>query len=153
MISWRKTHRIVALVATLPLVVITVTGIVLQLRNQFEFIQPALVKTTPVDHLPLMTLERVIERFEAEEIEQIIYRPKKGSLVVRVKSEQEIQLHPQTGEILKSAPRRTGFLIHLHQGSFFGNFGQYFVYFLGSLGLCYLIISGIFIYPFKRKRT
>lgn len=133
--------------------IIAVTGTVLLYRNQFEFIQPSLVKSESVEGSQLLTLESITEQFGKENIEQIIYKPSKGTLAVRLIDATEAQIHPQTGEVLKSAKRRTNFLIELHQGSWMGAFGQLGIHFLGGLGLIFLIVSGIVIYPFKRKRV
>ncbi len=127
------------------------TGIVLQLRDQFEWIQPAPVKSQAIAGSSLLSLEAITERFKDQGLEQIIYKPAKGSLVVRLRDDVEAHLHPQTGEILKRATRRTTFLIDLHQGSWLGKFGQYGVHVTTGLGLLFLIVSGLIIYPFKRK--
>jgi uncharacterized iron-regulated membrane protein len=153
MMSWRKIHRYVALVILLPLTLISLTGVVLQLRSQFEFIQPSTIKNEMPKDSKLMSFESLLETYGAKNIEQIILKPSKGSLVVRLLDGHELQLNPVTGEVLKKALRRTNFLIELHQGSFFGKFGQYGVFFLAALGLCFLIVSGMIIYPFKRKRV
>ncbi len=150
---WRKLHRYVALAVLIPMTIIAVTGTVLLYRNQFEFIQPSSVKSESVEGSQLLTLESITEQFGKENIEQIIYKPSKGTLAVRLIDATEAQIHPQTGEVLKSAKRRTNFLIELHQGSWMGAFGQLGIHFLGGLGLIFLIVSGIVIYPFKRKRV
>lgn len=150
---WRKLHRYVALAVLIPMTIIAVTGTVLLYRNQFEFIQPSAVKSESVEGSQLLTLESITEQFGKENIEQIIYKPSKGTLAVRLLDATEAQIHPQTGEVLKSAKRRTNFLIELHQGSWMGAFGQLGIHFLGGLGLIFLIVSGIVIYPFKRKRA
>lgn len=149
--SWRKLHRIIGLVILLPLTMITVTGIILQLRNQFEAIQPATLKNK-LSGAPIYSYEKILDTFGASNVEQIIFKPSKGSLVVRLNDGDEVQLNPETGEVLKKAARRTSFLIELHQGSWMGKFGQYGIHFVSGLGLFFLIVSGIIIYPFKRKR-
>jgi uncharacterized iron-regulated membrane protein len=151
--NWRKVHRYVALATLLPMMLIAITGVILQMRNQFEFIQPATIKNTLPADAKFLDLGTISKQFGHENIEQIILKPGKGSLVVRLLDGHEVQLHPVTGEILKKAMRRTNFFIELHQGSFFGNIGQYGIFFLTGLGLCFLIVSGIVIYPFKRKRS
>jgi len=151
--GWRRLHRIVALIILLPLIIVSVTGIVLLVRNQFEFLQPATVKSEPVSGSQLLTFESIAEEFGKDKIEQIIYRPGRNSMVVRLNDDTEVQIHPQTGDVLKTAKRRTNFIIELHQGSWMGAFGQLGVHMITGLGLFFLIISGIIIYPFKRKRV
>lgn len=122
------------------------------MRNQFEYLQPVTIKNKLDPSLPVYSTEKLIETYGAKNIEQIIFRPGKGSLVVRLMDGNELQLHPHSGEVLKKAQRRTNFLIELHQGSWMGSFGQYGIHFMSGLGLFFLIFSGIIIYPFKRKR-
>jgi uncharacterized iron-regulated membrane protein len=150
--NWRQWHRVVGLVILLPLLVVTVTGIILQLRNQFEYLQPATIKNKLDISQSIYSTEKLVEEYGSKNIEQIIFRPGKGSLVIRLMDGDELQLNPHTGEVLKRAQRRTNFLIELHQGSWMGPAGQYGIHFMSGLGLFFLIISGIIIYPFKRKR-
>lgn len=151
--NWRKNHRIIGLIITVPLTITVVTGIILQLRGQFEFIQPSPVKSEIKKDQTYLSFEKISEIAGAENVDQIIMRPGKGTLVVRLKDQNELHLHPQTGEVLKKSLRRTNFLIELHQGSWLGPFGQFGIHFLSGLGLFFLILSGLFLYPFKRKRV
>lgn len=149
----KKYHRYVALVAALPLLIVSLTGTLLLVRNQFEWIQPSPVSKNLVPGQALLTLESIQLIIGNEsEIDQIIYRPKKNNLSVRLSDGNEVQLNPQTGEILKKGKRQTSFLIDIHQGSWLGNFGQYGIYLPAAFGFIFLIFSGIAIYPFKRKK-
>lgn len=150
--NWKKSHRYVALAATLPLLVIALTGVILQLRNQFEWIQPITISNKLEKNNPLLTLEKAMAGLNPEEVDQVVFRPAKGSLSVRLKDGVEIQMHPQTGVVLKKSLRRTNLLIELHQGSWLGPAGQYLIHFMAGLCLCFLIFSGIKIYPFKSRR-
>lgn len=147
--SLRRWHRIVSVVIAVPLALIIVTGLVLQLRNQFEAIQPATVKTENTG-APLLKLEDVLAKVEGQ-VDQVIYRPEKHALAVRMKDGMEVQIHPQTGEILKRAPRMTNFLIDLHQGSFLGPWSQFGLFILTGWGLLFLLVSGLYIFPWKKK--
>ncbi len=150
--NWKKWHRIVALMISTPLILVVVSGLVLQLRNQFESIQPKSVSNILIPNSPIFPLDQIVVRFGEKNIDQIIYRPSKANLSVRMKDGMDIQVNPQTGEILKSAPRRTNFFIEIHQGTWLGWFGQYVVYLPTALGLAFLIFSGMLIYPFKKRK-
>lgn len=147
----RTYHRWIGLLITLPLLVIVLTGLVLQLRNKFEWIQPTSLSAELSSDGRYLTYEDILQRYPVQNVDQIILRPGKKNLSLRLKDGQEIQLHPQTGAVLKTAIRRTNFLIDLHQGSFFGAFGQYVLYLLTGLGLLFLILSGLLLFPFKRR--
>jgi uncharacterized iron-regulated membrane protein len=150
--KWRTWHAWVGLVAALPLLVIVVTGLVLQLRNQFEAIQPKTVTMKLEEGKPLLSMEEVIVKFPPGKVEQIIYRPSKGNYSIRIKGGDEIQMNPQTGEVIKDLPRRAGLLIDIHQGSWLGPFGQYVLHFGAGLSLVFLLISGVLIFPIRRWR-
>lgn len=147
----RKQHRYVALLIALPLIFISVTGVILLYRNQFEWIQPKSVSSTLELGKSLLSFEEISSKV-GPGIDQIIYKPSKGNLAVRMKSGLEYQLHPQTGEVLKKAERRTAFLIELHQGSWLGPFGQLFIHGIAGFGLIFLIYSGFVILPFWRRK-
>jgi uncharacterized iron-regulated membrane protein len=151
--DWRKYHRYVALVFTLPLIFVAISGVMLQLRNQFEWIQPSPVTATMSSGEPVLSFEKIITDHGKDSIDQIIYRPQKKNLAIRLKDGTELQIHPQTGIVLKQAMRRTNFLIDLHQGTWIGKIGQFGIYFPTALAFCFLIISGIVIYPFKKRRS
>lgn len=150
---WRKWHRDVGLIVALPLLAVALTGSLLILRNQFEWIQPKAVAPEYQAHTPLLTLEQIEGKIGNREIDQIIYRPKKKNLSVRLKDSTEIQLHPQTGVVLKEAKRRTNLFIEIHQGSWLGGLGMYAIHLPAALGFIFLIVSGILIYPFKKKKN
>jgi len=147
----RRWHRIVSVIIAAPVALIIVTGLVLQLRNQFEAIQPGTVKTEKTN-APLISLEDALSRVQGP-IDQVIFRPEKHALAIRLKDGTEVQLHPQTGEVLKTAPRRTNFLIDLHQGSFLGAWSQFGLFILAGWGLLFLLISGLLIYPWQTLRA
>lgn len=149
----RKYHRIISLIIALPLFLVVSTGITLIPRGKVDFIQPRPVKMEKISDKSLLSIAEIISASQVKEteIDQIIYRPQKFHLALRLKNGEEIQMHPQTGEILKKQMRYTNILIELHQGSFFGEVGQYGVMLITGLGLMFLLISGLLIYPWRKK--
>lgn len=151
--NWRKLHKKVSLVITLPLLVVVISGFFLQFRNTFEWIQPKVV-SAPVTGQPLIGFNEILAKhtIDPTKLDQIIYQAKKNIIIVRWPDGRELQLHPQTGEVMKEAVRRTAFFIELHQGSLFGPLGQFGLYVLTSFGLFFLIISGIqMLWPRRRS--
>ncbi len=151
--NWRKYHRIISIMVALPFFIVLISGLLLQVRQQVEFIQPKALSASKIEGKSLLTVSEIIQfaGVRAEEIDQIIFKPGKFQLSLRLKSNEEIQLHPQTGDILKRAPRLTNFLIEIHQGSYFTEWGQYLVFLPSALGLLFLLISGLVLYQ-RRKR-
>lgn len=151
---WRKYHRIVSLIVLLPFALVLGTGLVLQLRQELDFIQPKAVAMERIEGKAILTIDEMIQASgePRETIERVIFKPSKFHLALWLKDGRELQIHPQTGEILKSAPRYTNFLIELHQGSFFSKWAQYLVFFPAGLGVLFLTISGLVIYPWRKLR-
>jgi uncharacterized iron-regulated membrane protein len=139
----RKWHRKVSLIIALPLLLVVLSGLVLQLRNQSEWIQPKTV-SAPRGY-EVIHFNRLIQglNISEKEVDQVIYRPGKNNISLRLKSGEEIQVDPANGRVLKRAMRRTGWLIELHQGSIFGSIGQYGIFFLTGIGMVFLIITGV----------
>jgi uncharacterized iron-regulated membrane protein len=152
---WRKYHRIVSLIVVLPFALVLLTGILLQLRQQFDVIQPKAVKMEKVEGQAILSLDEMVKASgeTPANIDQVVWRPGKFHLAMRLKDGREIQMHPQTGEILKNAKRYTNILIDLHQGTFFTQWGQYGIFFPAALGMLFLTISGLVIYPWRKKRV
>ncbi len=74
----RKYHRFIALIFFVPLFIIATTGILLQLRSNWEWIQPKTISTVFIPESPLLSYENIVNIVESKEkIEQIIYRPEK----------------------------------------------------------------------------
>lgn len=147
--KWRKWHAYFGLIAALPMIVTSFTGVLLQLRSKIEWIQPSPVAITLEEGKPYLSVEEVLAKFPGQ-VEGLGLRPGKGGYSLRLKNGNEVQIHPQTGELLKDSPRRSTLLIKIHEGSWMGPFGSLGIHFASGLILVFLIISGIFIFPWKR---
>jgi len=151
--NWRKYHRLISIIIALPFSVVIITGLVLMVRSKVEVIQPASLKVEKLSDKPLLDFQTLFMKsgVRENEVDQIIFKPEKFQLTLRLKNHEEIQLHPQTGMILKRAKRWTGFLIDLHQGSFLGEVGQFGIFLPSGLGVLFLLISGLVLFPRRRK--
>lgn len=149
----RRYHRIISLIIAIPFAVVIISGLLLQVRQNFESIQPRAVATKPIDGKELLTFKEILSLtdFNEKEVDQIIYRPGKFNLSLRLKNGNEVQLHPQTGEVLKNSTRLTTLLIDLHQGSYFSTWVQYLIFLPAGLGVLFLLVSGLMIYPRRKK--
>ncbi len=152
--KWRKWHAYLGLIAFLPLLVTALTGILLQWRSKAEWIQPRPVPVIIEEGRPFIPVEDILKRYSRGEVEAFMYRPGKSGYVLRLKGGDEVQIHPQTGDIGKSAQRLSTTLIHIHEGSWMGQFGTLFIHFSAGVILIFLLISGVMIFPWRRwKRT
>ncbi len=145
----RRWHAYLGLIAALPMIATAFTGVLLQLRSKIEWIQPSPVAVVLEDGKPYLRVEEVLAKFPGQ-VEGLGLRPGKGGFSLRLKNGNDVQVHPQTGEILKDSPRRSTLLIKIHEGSWMGPFGSLGIHLVSGLILVFLIISGIYIFPWKR---
>lgn len=159
----RQWHRWGAIVASAPLLLTILTGLLLLHRGHVDWIQPQAHKGEAVQVAPAIGPEAVLEilktRPEAEvsswkDVSQMIYRPGRGTWQVRVQNHHEVQIDGQTGAVLHSRYRTSTLLIQLHEGSFFGKAVMYWVFFPAGLLLLSLWLTGIwlFIGPVLRRK-
>ena len=150
--KWRKWHAYLGLIAFLPLLATSLTGVMLQLRSKVEWIQPKPVPVVLEEGRPFIPVEEILKKYPQGTVERFMYRPGKSGYVLGLKNGDEVQVHPQTGEVSKSAPRLSTTLIHIHEGSWMGPFGTLFIHFSAGLIMIFLLISGVMIFPWKRWR-
>lgn len=145
----RVFHRWIAGFILLPMMVTAVTGGLLILRHQLEWVQPASLKQSPPDRWA--SIETVYAKLladpktqveEWQDIASIIVKPSKGIFHVRTAGGLQVQMAGTDAEILSILPRRTGLLITLHEGSFWGDDVRYYLFFPAVIGLLLLLISG-----------
>lgn len=147
-INVRKIHLYLALIFSIPLIIIIGSGIVLITKSFFPGIQAPIIEATKIENTPLAQISDFNQK---PNVEQIIYRPNKNNIVVRYKNDLEEQYHAQTKELLHSSIRHTNWIIRLHQGSYFSEFIKTYVFIPTGIALLLLWITGITIY-LKMKR-
>lgn len=149
----RVVHRWGSLVVAVPVLVVLLSGLILLLKKEFTWIQPAtqkgnskelllgfdevlaIVKTVP---------EACIESWD--DINRLDVRPSKGMLKVRAENSWEIQIDTQSGEILQVAYRRSDLIESLHDGSFFHDKARLWVFFPSAVVLLGLWLTGIYLF-------
>ena len=157
----RLFHRWGAIIVALPVLVVIVTGIILQLKKEFVWIQPATQRgnskepSLPFDQI--LEIAKSVPEAEIEswgDIDRLDVRPSKGMLKIRAVNRHEIQLDTKTGDILQVAYRRSDFIESIHDGSFFHDKVKLWVFLPSSVILLLLWITGIylFIMPYQSRR-
>jgi uncharacterized iron-regulated membrane protein len=157
--SARRFHRLIALGIALPTLLVLVTGILLQLRQDWRWIQPRAELAQP--GMPVITIQQALEQVRAvpeagvrswEDVATFDVRFRKGTISVRTRNGYEVQLDGRDGKVLSAAPRRTSLLIELHQGSFFHPLVMRWVFLPAGIGLLFLWFSGVWIWAKRRPR-
>jgi uncharacterized iron-regulated membrane protein len=150
---WRKTHYWGAIACSLPVLVILITGILLMLKKQSHWVQPPTIKTeirvptvnftdilNAVTHVP----DAGIKSFS--DIERLDIRPNKGVIKVRANNGWEVQLDPQTAQVLQVAYRRSHIIEAIHDGSFFHDQAKLGLFLPASIVLLILWLTGIYLF-------
>ena len=156
----RKLHRWGSIAVALPFFVVLCTGLLLQLKKQFTWIQPAESKTA--FHVPAVTMEQILASARAvpeakvtswEDIDRLDVRPGKGIVKVLTVAHWELQLDLATGALLQSAYRRSDVIESLHDGSWFHALVKLWVFLPAAVIVLGLWITGmyLFVLPFRAR--
>ena len=150
----RRTHAWISICFAVPLVVIIITGILLQLKKQLPFVQP--IERAGVTHEPVATPAQYLEAINRgkldgnvtwKDVQRVDIRPSKGIAKVILKSDVEYQVDLGSGHILQRELRMSDFIESLHDGSFFaGDISKLGVFLPAAIGLLVLWVSGIYMF-------
>ena len=121
----RLLHRWIAIVIALPMLLVILTGIVLQVRKPIDWVQPPTL-TGSSAYEPTVRLEELLTQVKSvpemqvtgwQDIKLLDMRPQKGIVKVRNFDELETQVDVTTGEVLQTAQRRNDFIAKMHDFS------------------------------------
>lgn len=162
----RLLHRWATVLVAVPVLVVLVTGVMLQWKKHSSWIQPPTHRGTGNE--PAVGFDRILAAAQAvpeagisswDDIDRIDVRPGKGVAKVRSHSRWEVQIDTQSGELLHAAYRRSDLIEALHDGSFFGDGIKLGVFFPAAIALTLMWATGIwlFVLPYvsrqkRRKR-
>jgi len=161
----RKLHRWAAIVTALPVVIVIISGVILQVKKEFDWIQPPTQRGT--DSVPALSFDQILDAMRNvpyagltswEHIDRLDVRPGKGIIKVRGNNDREIQLDAATGEVLQVAVRRSGLIESIHDGSFFHESFKLWVFLPSAVILAVMWGTGIYLFllPYilrKHRRT
>lgn len=157
----RKIHYWISILFALPVLLIIVSGILLQTKKEFEWIQPPEIRgvgKTPEISLPqVLEISRTVPEAEIEtwaDIVRLDVRPSRGMLKVRAKNNWEIQIDTENGEILQTAFRRSDIIEAIHDGSFFHDSFKIWIFLPSGIVLLLLWLTGIYLFllPYIKRR-
>ena len=149
----RRVHRWGAIACMMPLIVVISTGLLLQLKKEIAWVQPAEQRGTGT--VPVIGPDAVLRAVRAApgagveswgDIDRLDVRPSKGLIKVQTKQGLEVQLDASNGRVLQVAPRRSDLIESLHDGSFFGQVAKLGVFLPAGLLLLVLWISGVYLW-------
>jgi len=159
----RKLHRHASILFFLPMVIVIVSGLLLQLKKEAEWIQPPSAKAAGGD--PVISMDQILTAAisveEAkiatwDDIDRLDVRPGKGLVKVQPKNtDYEIQIDTKTAEVLQVAVRRSDLIESIHDGSFFHDKAKLGLFLPNGFILLFLWMSGMILWylPFSMKRA
>lgn len=161
------THRWGSILVLIPTAVVIGSGIVLQLKNELDWIQPPTQQGSSAElslsfeqilNVARRTPETQVESWD--DIDRLDVRPGKGMLKVRCKNRWEVQLDATTGDVLQVAYRRSDLIESIHDGSFFHDRVKLWLFLPSGIVLGILWLTGIYMFfqPYcakwnKRRKT
>lgn len=149
----RKSHRWGALIVAAPFLIVLITGLILQLKKEWHFVQPPTKKGTPlaldVSFATILSSSQTVPEANIqtwEDIERLDVRPDKGIIKVQAKNYYEIQLDSSDGKVLQVAYRNSDWLEAMHDGSWFHEQAKLWIFLPSAVIVLTLWISGIYLF-------
>lgn len=149
----RKLHRWGAMVIALPFLVVVLTGILLQLKKDWSWVQPPTARGK--GQAPEITLARLLDAAKSvpeaeikgwDEIDRIDFQPSKGMAKVQAKNRWEVQVDLKTAAVLHVAYRRSDLIESLHDGSWFHDKAKLFIFLPAAFVVFGLWITGVYLF-------
>ncbi len=152
-LKMRQWHRWGAILIALPFLLVILTGILLQLKKEWSWVQPPTQKG--VGKAPAITMDALLaaaksrpecEAKDWKDIVRIDLQPGKGVAKVQMKNNWEVQVDLQSGEVLQLAYRRSDIIESLHDGSWFHDSAKLWVFLPTAVVVLGLWITGIYLF-------
>lgn len=162
----RKVHRWGAVLIALPLLVVVVSGLMLQVKKQSTWVQPQTQKGS--GKTPTLGMGQLLDTLKGvpeaevggwEHVDRVDVRPKDGIYKVTCKNRYEVQVDFATAEVLQVAYRRSDLIESFHDGSVFSEEVKMWVFLPAAVVLLALWVTGLilFIHPWwvklRRKKA
>jgi uncharacterized iron-regulated membrane protein len=158
----RKFHYWAAIVVALPVLIIIISGLLLQVKKQLDWVQPPerrgasqeLSLTFPQILAACSTVpEARVKTWD--DVNRLDIRPSRGMIKVWAKSDWEIQLDSSDGKVLQVAYRRSDLIEAIHDGSWFHESVKLGIFLPAGITILLLWITGIYLFflpIFLRRR-
>jgi uncharacterized iron-regulated membrane protein len=156
----RSTHKWASIIVAIPVLIIIVTGILLLIKKEFSYLQPA--SQSGVSNVPSISFDVILQQAKSVEeaqveswdsIDRLDVRPSKGIIKIRTNSQWEIQLDSETAEILHVAYRRSDTIEQIHDGTYWQKNANLWLSLPVAITLLMISIKGLFLffYPYYKR--
>lgn len=158
----RRIHYWATLGIALPVAVIIGTGVLLQVKKQWSWVQPTEVRGTGT--VPAIGFEEILAAVRTvpslgvagwDDIKRMDIRADRGLAKVTLEGNWEVQVDLGTGKVLKHEYRRSDLIESLHDGSFFlGDLTKLGLFLPTGIVLCLMWLTGLWMFwlPFSVRR-
>ncbi len=157
----RRVHRWGALAVALPLLIVILSGILLQLKKESSWLQPKTVQGQ--GRAPSIGFDQILAAAASvpeagirgwSDIDRLDVQPGPGVVKVKSKTRWEVQVDAETAEVLQVAYRRSDLIEGIHDGSWFHPGVKLWLFLPAALVLLALWATGayLFILPHSMKR-
>ena len=161
----RRVHYWIAFGAALPMIVMIVSGLFLQSKKHWGWVQPVEHRGTGTS--PVIGLDDVLAALRTvpgmnvqtwDDVNRIDVRPGRGVAKAWLMNGYEVQVDLGTGRVMQTAYRRSDLIETIHDGSFFaGDWTKLGLFLPSGIVVLLLWLSGMWMWwvPFaaKRRRT
>lgn len=165
--NWKKVNTKIhywgSAVIIIPLLIVLGSGLLLQVKKEFAWIQPKTMKTKYRDLT--LTFDKILEVSKTVEeakiktwkdVKLLDVRPGKGITKVRAKNNWEIQIHNKSAEVLAVNFRRSDIIESIHDGSWFHDAAKLWIFLPSAVILLLLSLTGFYLFlkllPSKMKK-
>ena len=158
----RKVHYWASFVAALPLLIMIGSGLLLQSKKHWAWVQP--VEHRGTGSTPSIDLEGILTSLKTvadmnvtgwDDVNRLDVRPGRGIVKAWLMNGYEVQVDLGTGRVLQTAYRRSDLIETIHDGSFFaGDWTKLGLFLPAGLTMLLLWLSGLWMWwvPFIAKR-
>ena len=149
----RKIHRWAAIIIALPVIIVIISGVILQVKKEFDWIQPPTQRGSGSE--PALSFDKILDVVRNvpgvgltswNDINRLDVRPGKGIIKVRGINDWEVQIDSKTGDILQVSVRRSDLIESIHDGSFFHEIFKLWVFLPSALILAGIWGTGIYMF-------
>jgi uncharacterized iron-regulated membrane protein len=158
----RKVHYWASFAMAAPLLVMILSGLLLQGKKHWAWVQPFEQRGTGT--VPVIDFAGILSSVQSvadmnvtswDDVNRLDVRPDRGVVKVWLMNGYEVQVDLGTGRVLQTAYRRSDLIEAIHDGSFFGGDWTKLGLFLpAGLTMFLLWVSGLWMWwvPFIAKR-
>jgi len=158
----RRVHYWASFIISIPLLIMILTGVLLQVKKQWTWVQPPELRGTGT--APAIGLAEILTSVKQvpgmhvsswDDVNRIDVRPDRGLAKVWLQNGYEVQVDLGTGAVLQVAYRRSDLIESIHDGSYFGGDWTKLGLFLPAGATLLLLWCGgvwMFWVPFRARR-